>query len=216
MKITILTIFPAYFEAILSTSILKRAIQSQKLTVEIVNIRDFTQDKHHTTDDRPFGGGPGMIMMIEPIDLALKSLKVHKGNPQKPIILLSARGRQFNQTIARDLSQVQELVLICGHYGDVDGRVAQNLVDDEISLGDFVLTGGEPAAACIVDSVSRLIPGVLGNDESLAVETHDSPGFKSALQYTRPADYLGMKVPDVLLSGHAGKIAEWRKNQESK
>lgn len=212
MQINFLTIFPEYFSNILDSSILKRAQQKQLVKYQVINLRDFAQDKHHTTDDRPFGGGPGMVMMIEPIDLALHSLNQKKGTKNKKIILTSAKGRLFTQASARQWSKLAELTIICGHYEGVDERVAKYLVDAEVRIGDYVLTGGEPAAAVMTDAVVRLLPGVLGNDESGQDESHRTKGLAGPEQYTRPANYRGWSVPDVLLSGDPKKISAY-KNQ---
>ena len=213
MTINILTLFPEFFHSGLKTSIIGKAIDKGLFSVNLVNIRDFATDKHKTTDDRPFGGGPGMVLKIEPIDKALETLGVKKGQAGKLILLLSARGKQFNQAMAKDLSKLDELTLICGHYGDVDGRVATHLVDGQVSLGEFVLTGGEPAALVMVDAVGRLLPGVLGNESSLEGETHSEPGLVSAPAYTRPAEYKGWRVPEVLLSGDHAKIKRWKEEK---
>ncbi|HNV45355.1 tRNA (guanosine(37)-N1)-methyltransferase TrmD [Candidatus Woesebacteria bacterium] len=212
MQINFLTIFPEYFSNILDSSILKRAQQKQLVKYQVINLRDFAQDKHHTTDDRPFGGGPGMVMMIEPIDLALHSLNQKKGTKNKKIILTSAKGRLFTQASARQWSKLAELTIICGHYEGVDERVAKYLVDAEVRIGDYVLTGGEPAAAVMTDAVVRLLPGVLGNDESGQDESHRTKGLAGPEQYTRPANYRGWSVPEVLLSGDPKKISAY-KNQ---
>ncbi len=211
MNINILTLFPDFFEGALGTSILSKAIAKGKVKINLVNIRDFAVDKHKTTDDRPFGGGPGMIMKVEPIDKALESLGVQKGQKDKLILLLSAKGKQFNQQWANQLATLDELTLICGHYGDVDQRVADYLVDGEISIGEFILTGGEPGALVIVDAVTRLLSGVLGNESSLKGETHSEPGLVAPPAYTRPANYKGWQVPEVLLSGNHKEIEEFRK-----
>lgn len=216
MKITILTLFPEYFDSILGTSMIKRAQEKGSVDFQIVNIRDFAQDKHKLTDDRPFGGGPGMVMLVEPIDLALQSLGVQKNTSNKKIILTSAKGKKFDQSVAREYANLEELVLICGHYEGVDERVAQNYIDEEVRIGDYVLTGGEPAVAVMLDAVTRLLPGVLGNEESNLDESHSVPGKLGYPAYSRPADYKGMQVPGVLLSGDHQKIAEWRKGQEKK
>lgn len=213
MQVNILTIFPEYFTSPLQTSIVKRAQVKDAINVNLVNIRDFASDKHHTTDDRPFGGGPGMVMRIEPIDAALKSLKLRKSRLAKSdsrIVLLSARGQQFTQQKAREYGQLQQLTIICGHYADVDQRVADHLVDEQLSIGEYILTGGEPAALVLVDAVTRMLPGVLGNEQSVIGETHDAPGFHSPPQYTRPAVYNGWKVPEELLSGDPKKIKQWQ------
>lgn len=211
MIINFLTIFPDYFSSVLSSSILKRAKEKKMVDYQVINLRDFAQDKHQTTDDRPFGGGPGMVMMIEPIDLALKSLKQRKGSDNKKIILTSAKGALFNQQKAKNWSELDELTIICGHYEGVDERVAQYLVDEEIRIGNYVLTGGEPAAAVMTDAVVRLLPGVLGNEQSNLDESHSQPGLAGESQYTRPAKYKNWDVPEVLLSGDPKKINAYKK-----
>lgn len=222
MKITILTLFPEYFESILKSSIIAKAQEKKLVEFQIINIRDFAQDKHQITDDRPFGGGAGMVMKVEPIDLALQSLGIKKysskdtsqsASSQRKVILTSAKGSLFTQTTAREYSDYDELVLICGHYEGVDERVAENLIDEEVRIGDYVLTGGESAAAVILDAVTRLVPGVLGNEESIVAESHDVPGELGYPVYTRPAVYNTWEVPEVLLSGDHQKIAQWRKNR---
>ena len=212
MKINILTIFPEYFEETLNSSILGRAVKNNLIGYQILNLRDFTTDKHQTTDQRPFGGGPGMVMMIEPIDKALASLGVKKGQKNKLIILTSAKGDLFKQETARDWSQLEELTIICGHYEGVDERVAKNLVDLEVRIGDYVMTGGEPAALVMADAVTRLVPAVLGNEDSNQNESHSIPGKMGHPQYTKPVDYKGWKVPEVLRSGNHQLIEEWRKS----
>lgn len=212
MQINFLTIFPEYFTNVLNISILKRAREKKLVNYQVINLRDFAQDKHQTTDDRPFGGGPGMVMMIEPIDLALHSLKQKKGSLDKKIILTSAKGSLFTQKTALDLTQLQELTIICGHYEGVDERVAKYLVDEEVRIGNYVLSGGEPAAAVMSDAVVRLIPGVLGNQDSNIDESHAKSGLAGPEQYTRPAQYLDWSVPELLLSGDPKKI-EVFKNQ---
>jgi tRNA (guanine37-N1)-methyltransferase len=216
MKISILTLFPEFFSSVLNESILKRAQAKNLVEFQVINIRDFATDKHQVTDDRPYGGGAGMVMKIEPIDKALQSLGVAKGNPETKIILTSAKGQAFTQQKAADYSQLKHLVIICGHYEGVDERVAENLVDEEVRIGDYVLTGGEPAAAVMTDAVTRLIPGVLGNEESNQDESHSEHGKLAHPQYTRPEEYQGWKVPEILLSGHEAKITEWRKSLEKK
>ena len=211
MIINFLTIFPDYFTSVLSSSILKRAKEKEAVNYRVINLRDFAQDKHQTTDDRPFGGGPGMVMMIEPIDLALKSLKQIKGSDNKKIILTSAKGALFNQQKAKNWSELDELTIICGHYEGVDERVAQYLVDEEVRIGNYVLTGGEPAAAVMTDAVVRLLPGVLGNEQSNVDESHSQPGLAGESQYTRPAKYKNWDVPEVLLSGDPKKIKTYKK-----
>ena len=213
MQVVAFTLFPNYFDSVLGTSILARAIRNKHIAVEIVNLRDFTTDKHKTTDDRPYGGGAGMVMKVEPIDLALQKHGFKKGTAKEIIVLTSAKGEVFNQQKAREWHQLDRLAIICGHYEGVDERVAQHLVDEEIRIGDYVLTGGEPAAAVMVDAVARLIPGVLGNESSTADESHEIPGKLGHPQYTRPADYQGWQVPEELLTGDHKKIEEWRKNE---
>lgn len=195
-----------------SVSILKRAQMEHKVNFEIIDIREFATDKHHQTDSRPFGGGAGMVMLVEPIDLALQSATASPAN--RKVLLTSAKGKMFNQDLAKEYSQLEELVIICGHYEGVDERVAEHLADEEIRIGDYVLTGGEPAAAVIADSVARLLPGVLGNETSLEDESHAVPGELGYPQYTRPQDYKGWKVPEVLTSGHHEEIQKWRQSQE--
>jgi tRNA (guanine37-N1)-methyltransferase len=211
MIINFLTIFPDYFTSVLSSSILKRASEKKIVNYRVINLRSFAQDKHQSTDDRPFGGGPGMVMMIEPIDLALKSLKQKKGSDNKKIILTSAKGTLFDQEKAKDWGNLEELSIICGHYEGVDERVAQYLVDEEVRIGNYVLTGGEPAAAVMSDAVVRLLPGVLGNDQSNLDESHSQPGLAGESQYTRPAKYKNWDVPEVLLSGDPKKIKAYKK-----
>lgn len=213
LKINILTLFPEFFSSPLQTSMLKIAQTQQKIEFKLINIRDFAQDKHQITDEPPYGGGAGMIMKIEPIALALQSLKLEKNQLDKLILLTSAKGQLFTQALATEYSQLTELTLICGHYQDVDQRVADYLVDGEISIGNYILTGGEPATLVIADVVTRLIPGVLGNQASLANESHSQTQIKSAPQYTRPENYQGWTVPSVLLSGDHQKIEQWRKKK---
>lgn len=215
MQVTILTLFPEYFVGPIGTSIMSRAQNKGLVDFKIVNIRDFATDKHHTTDDRPFGGGAGMVMKIEPIDRALQSLNLDggKGKTDSRVVLTSAKGKAFNQAKAEEYSQLDNLVIICGHYGGVDERVVENLVDEEVRVGDFVLTGGEAAASVIFDAVVRLLPGVLGNPESLSGESHQQPGVFTYPQYTRPENYKGWGVPQVLLGGNHKEIEKWREEQ---
>ena len=217
MIIDILTLFPAMFTNVLGESIIKRARAKGHLTVRVHDLRKWTQDVHRTADDKPFGGGPGMVMKVEPIYSALEEIGVPgqgKGrgarvNGQKTLtILLTPQGKPFKQAIARKLAGYKRLVLICGHYEGVDERV-RALVDDEISIGDYILTCGEIPAMVMVDAVTRLLPGVLGHNESAKDESFEN-GLLEYPQYTRPADYQGMKVPEILLSGDHKKIASWR------
>lgn len=215
MRFNILTLFPEFFVSPFGESILKRAQQKDgsgktPLEINIVNIRDFTTDKHHVTDDHPYGGGAGMVMKIEPIDRALESLPVTKNKIHSKVILTSAKGKLFNQQVAKEYSQLEEITIICGHYEGVDERVAEHLVDEEVRIGDFVMTGGEPAAIVMVDAITRLLPNVLGNELSIVHESHSEPGYFEHAQYTRPEEYKGWKVPEVLLSGHHAEIEKWR------
>jgi tRNA (guanine37-N1)-methyltransferase len=207
MRIDVVTLFPEMF-APLEHSILGRAIEQGRLTVNYVNPRDFTSDRHRTVDDYPYGGGPGMVMKPEPIFLAVESV----AQPGTEVILLSPAGRVFTQATAAELSRHNHLLLICGHYEGVDERVVTHLVTDEISIGDYVLTGGELAAMVVIDAVARLLPGVLGHAESAGDESH-SHGLLEYPQYTRPPEFRGLSVPQQLLSGHHAEIAKWRRRQ---
>jgi len=216
MTINILTLFPHYFDSVLNESIVKRAQQNNLVTVNIIDIRQYAQDKHKTTDDRPFGGGPGMVMKVEPIFLALESLGLKKGQENGQIILTSAKGQSFDQSWAKKLAKLEAVTVICGHYEGVDERVAENLVDMEMRIGDYVLSGGEPAANVILDAIIRLMPGALGNENSNKNESHDQTGDLAYPQYTRPESFNNWPVPDVLLSGDHTKIANWRDQQRKK
>jgi tRNA (guanine37-N1)-methyltransferase len=216
MTIDILTLFPEYFDSVLTTSMIGRAVRNEHTQVSVHSLRPFGLGKHQMTDDRPFGGGAGMVLLVEPIDAALQSLGYAKGTKNELIALTSAQGEMFTQTTARTWSQLERLCLICGHYEGVDERVAQHLIDTEIRIGDYVLTGGEPAAAVILDAVTRLQPGVLGNNESLQGESHDVPGELGYPTYSRPAEYKGWTVPSILLSGNHAEIAQWRQTQRKK
>ncbi len=205
MTINLLTIFPEYFETPLMSSIIGKALTSGLVEINVINIRDFAQDKHRVTDDRPYGGGAGMVMKVEPIDLALRSLT----EPGR-ILLTAAKGAMFNQAKALELAKLSSITIICGHYEGVDERVAQHLIDEEVRVGDYVLTGGEPAALVVLDAVIRLLPGVLGNEASLSGESHEEPGKLAAPVYTRPEEYRGWRVPEVLLGGHHQQIKSWQ------
>ena len=210
MKIDVLTLFPAMFAGPLDESIVKRARDSGRLDLKIHNLRDWTHDRHKTVDDRPFGGGPGMLLKPEPLFEAIESLKREKTR----VILLSPAGRQFNQAIARELAQAEDLLLITGHYEGFDERVREGLADDELSIGDYVLTNGALPAMVVIDAVTRLLPGALGDDESSRDESFSAgrPGLEYP-QYTRPADFRGVKVPDILMSGNHAEIEKWRREQ---
>lgn len=212
MKIDIITLFPEMFEVPLGTSMMKKARDIGVVEINIHNLRDWTKDKRKTVDGRPFGGGPGMILRVDILDSALSDLK----DKNCKIILLSAKGEKYNQQKAQKLSKQKHLILICGHYEDVDHRVSQHLVDEEISIGDFVLTGGEIPAMTVVDSVVRLLPDVLGADEGLQAESHSTPGYIEYPQYTRPENYKGWKVPEVLLSGNHAEITKWKEKKSLK
>lgn len=215
MQITFLTLFPEMFTSPLTSSILRRAQEKEKVEFNLINIRDFTSDKHKTVDAPPYGGGPGMVMMVEPIHKALQKIQYSINNNQqkRKTILLSAKGKLFTQELARDYAKLDQLILICGHYEGVDERVTQHLVDEEVRIGDYVLTGGELPAMVIADAVTRLLPGVLGDDMSNVNESHSLRGVLEHPQYTRPANYRGWEVPEVLQSGDHGKIASWRASE---
>jgi tRNA (guanine37-N1)-methyltransferase len=208
MKIQVLTLFPGMFAGPLDESIIKRAREASLLDLQIHNLRDYAHDRHRTVDDRPFGGGPGMLLKPEPIFEAVEKL----AGEQTRVILLSPDGRPFNQAIARELAQLPDLLLVSGHYEGFDERVREHLADDEISIGDYVLTNGSLPAMVVVDAVTRLLPGALGDDESSHEESFNH-GLLEYPQYTRPAEFRGMKVPDVLLSGNHAQIAKWRAEQ---
>jgi tRNA (guanine37-N1)-methyltransferase len=210
MKIDIITCLPSLLESTFSDSILKRAIGKGLVQVNIHNLRDYATDKHQRTDDYSFGGGAGMVMLIEPIDRCISTLK--EKTAYDDIIYMSPDGERFNQLIANELSLKDNLILLCGHYKGVDERVREHLITREISLGDYVLSGGELAAAVISDAVIRLLPGAL-NDETSALSDSFQDGLVSAPVYTRPANYRGWEVPSVLLSGHQAKIENWRQEQ---
>jgi tRNA (guanine37-N1)-methyltransferase len=225
MKIDILTLFPEICRAPLSESMMKRAQENKIVDLRIHNLRDWTTDKHHVVDDAPFGGGQGMVMKPEPIFAAVEELKQKTPNAQrstsnvelqKPkVILMSPAGRRFDQQLATDLSKESHLIVICGHYEGVDQRVIDHLVDLEISIGDYVLTNGAIAAVVLVDAIVRLLPGVLGHEYS-AIDDSFSTGLLEGPQYTRPAEFRGWKIPEVLLSGNHAGIAKWRKEQALK
>jgi tRNA (guanine37-N1)-methyltransferase len=237
LKFDIITIFPHIFDSYFSESIVARAQKKRLIEIGIHDLRQWTEDKHKTVDDNPYGGGPGMIFKVEPIFKAVMALKKFqilnpksqinskfKKNPKKRIILFSAKGKQFTQADARRLAKYRHLILICGRYEGVDERVAQHIADEEVSVGNFVLTGGEIPAMILVDAVARLIPGVLGKKESLAEESFskaisvkcpEANNYLEYPQYTRPENFKGWKAPAVLLSGDHEKIKEWRKKKSS-
>lgn len=210
IRFDILSIFPEMFQTPFGCSLIKKALDKQLIAINIHDIRTFATDKHRMTDDYPFGGGGGMVMKVEPIARALDAV-VRK--PDKAlVILLTPQGEPFKQTIAEELSLHEQIILICGHYEGVDERIREHLVDREISIGDYVLTGGELPAMIIVDAVSRLVPDVLGNRDSALFDSH-STGLLEGPHYTRPQEYRNWKVPDVILSGDHKKIDEWRRRK---
>jgi tRNA (guanine37-N1)-methyltransferase len=218
MRIDFFTLFPEMFVGPLSSSIMERAVAQGLVNFNIYNIRDYAHDKHHTTDDYAYGGGAGMVMKPEPIFEAVETVRSRaKGMHDKAlsIILLTPQGRLFSQRVASGLAKYEWLMFICGHYEGVDERIHEHLVNDQISIGDYVLTGGELAAMVIADAVVRLLPGVLGSGQSLINESHTG-GLLEYPQYTRPEEYRGLKVPEVLLSGHHAEIAKWRHEQALK
>ena len=214
MRFDILTLFPGMFRGVFDESIIRRAREAGLVSIHIHNIRDYATGRHKVTDDYPYGGGGGMIMKPEPIFRAVESiLGLEEGEkPEVPVILLTPQGRLFTQEVAKELARHHRIVLICGHYEGVDERVRLYLANDEISIGDYVLTGGEIPAMVIVDAVTRLIPGVLG-DPTAVFEESFSDGLLEYPQYTRPAEFRGYRVPEVLLSGNHAAIARWRREQ---
>ncbi len=210
MKIDILTLFPEMFCDTLKCGILGKAIEKGVVSINLINIRDFSRDKHKRVDDYPYGGGAGMVMTAEPLYHAINASK--KGNPGARIILTSPRGKPFVQSKAVSLSKREHLIIICGRYEGVDQRIIDNMVHEEISIGDYVLTGGEIPALVIVDTVTRLLPGAIGSPESLKEESF-TEGLLEYPQYTRPAEFMGMKVPEVLLTGNHKNIEKWRKKK---
>ncbi|HXG23425.1 MAG TPA: tRNA (guanosine(37)-N1)-methyltransferase TrmD, partial [Chthonomonadales bacterium] len=208
MRIDVITIFPEMIEAVIGCSILRRAREVGIVDIRAVNLRDFAPGRHHTTDDTPYGGGGGMIMMVEPIARALDALRPAEGAAR--VILTDPQGERFDQAKARELAQEQHLILLCGHYEGVDERVRQHLVTDEISIGDYVLTGGELPALVIIDAVVRLLPGVLGDAEAAQKDSF-SEGLLDYPHYTRPRSFRGWEVPEILFSGHHARIRRWRR-----
>ncbi len=212
MHFDLITIFPQMMQAAVNESILKRAQESGKVKIVVHNLRDYTLDKHKKVDDKPFGGGPGMLMSAQPIVDAVKKIK---GRRKAKVILTCPTGKRFDQRLAKTFAKEKNLIIICGHYEGVDERVRQMVVDESVSIGDYVLTGGELPALVMVDCIARLVPGVLGKEASLHCESFDD-NLLEYPQYTRPADFEGLKVPDVLLSGNHADIDKWRKQQAVK
>jgi tRNA (guanine37-N1)-methyltransferase len=215
MVFHILTIFPDFFQGPLQYGVVAKAAEAGLIQIHIHDLRTWTHDRHRTVDDRPFGGGEGMLLKPAPVFEAIESIwperQTNKGLANQRLILLSAQGKRFNQETARRLAQYEELFLICGRYEGVDERVAEHLADEELSIGDFVLSGGELGAALVLDCVARLLPGVLGNEDSALQESFSEPGLLDCPQYTRPAEFRGWKVPEVLLSGNHEEIRNWRR-----
>lgn len=212
MRIDILTLFPAMFEGPFSESILKRSIEQGILEIHLTNFRNFAYDKHRQVDDSPFGGGSGMVLKPEPLFRAVQHVKTQSAAQKKRVVLLSPNGVTFTQNKAKELAEYEQLILICGHYEGFDARIEKNLADEAVSIGDYVLTGGELPAMVMVDTIARMLPGVLGSAESAVTDSF----YESILefpQYTRPRSFLGMDVPEVLFSGDHAKIASWRKQQ---
>jgi tRNA (guanine37-N1)-methyltransferase len=217
VRVDILTLFPEICRAPLGESIIKRAQESGALDLRIHNIRDWTTDKHHVVDDAPFGGGQGMVMKPDPIFAAVEELRSEKQTSsaqlrEPKVILTSPAGRRFDQRMAQEFARESDLIVICGHYEGVDHRVVEHLVDAEVSVGDYVLTNGAIAAAVLVDAVVRLVPGVLGHERSAGDDSF-ATGLLEAPQYTRPAEFRGWQIPDVLLSGNHAQIAAWRQEE---
>ncbi|HBP00614.1 MAG TPA: tRNA (guanosine(37)-N1)-methyltransferase TrmD [Candidatus Moranbacteria bacterium] len=233
-KFDIITIFPDIFDSYFNESIIKRAKEGGFIEIQTHNLRDYSTNKHRNVDDTPYGGGAGMVMQVEPIWNCIQSLKsqfpisndqisiesekpkTENLEPKTRIILFSAKGKRFTQDDAKRLAEYDKLVMVCGRYEGVDERVAENIVDEELSIGDYVLTGGEIPAMVVVDSVTRLIPGVLGNVDSATVESHSEEGYLEYPQYTKPEDFQGWEVPKVLLSGNHAEIEKWRKEKSRK
>ena len=215
MRISILTIFPDMFPAPFAEGMIRAAREKGRLSVDLLNLREFTDDPHRTTDDYPFGGGVGMVMKVEPIQRALASLGLGERGTHPAgtrVALFSPQGRRFTQDVAIEYAALEHVVLLCGRYKGVDERVSQHLVDEELSIGDFVLSGGEPAALCVVDAVARLQPGVVGTFDSVESDSFHS-GLLDCTYYTRPAEFDGWGIPEVLLSGHHGQIARHRREE---
>lgn len=211
LQIDVLTLFPKMFKGVLDESIIKRAQKKRLVKITVHNLRDWSKDRHKKVDDKPYGGGPGMILCCQPIFDAVRDLKTKTAK----IILLSPKGKRFNQRFANRLAKQKRLILICGHYEGIDERVRKALATDEISIGDYVLTGGEIPAMAIIDAVARLIPGVLGNKDSTRLESFQQ-GLLEYPQYTRPRIYRGLEVPEILLTGDHKKIEEWHLNLRRK
>jgi tRNA (guanine37-N1)-methyltransferase len=213
-QVDIITIFPEVCSPYLEASILGRAQKKKLLGLRVHNLRDFSKDKHHNVDDTPYGGGPGMVMQIEPFDRALKKIKKKRKKEKTRVILTSASGKRFTQKDAKRLAKYDQVIFLCGRYEGVDARVEKHLADESLSIGDYVLTGGELPALVMSDAIARMVPGVLGKAESLETESHTVEGVLEYPQYTKPEKYGRWKVPEVLLSGDHKKIKEWREKNK--
>lgn len=211
MRFDIITIFPKIFDSYFGESIVKRAKEKGIVEINVHNLRDYSTNKHHNVDDTPYGGGAGMVMQVEPIYRAVADIQ--KANLKSRTILFSAKGKRFKQKDAARLVEYDQLIFVCGRYEGVDERVAEFVVDEEISIGDFVLTGGEIPAMLVIDGVTRLLPNVLGNDQSAIIESHSEEGYLEFPQYTKPEKFAGWEVPKVLLSGNHSEIERWRKKK---
>ena len=211
MRIDVLTLFPETFAGPLEASILGRALRDGIAEVHLHNIRDYARDRHQVVDDYAYGGGPGMLMKPEPLAASIEAVRA-MAEPQGRVVLMTPQGRLLSQAVVDELAAEERLILLCGHYEGIDERIREGFVDDEVSIGDYVVSGGEVAALVVIDAVVRRQPGTLGSAESLLEESH-SDGLLEYPQYTRPADFRGSKVPDILLSGHHGEIARWRRQQ---
>jgi len=209
MRISLLTIHPQIFSGFLTEGLIGKAIQKNKIQFQVVDLRDYSDAPHHRVDDKPYGGGPGMVLKPEPIVRALRALPSEKSEKRR-VILMAAKGRPFSQKKARSLSKFDHLVFICGRYEGIDERVIEHFADEELRIGDYVLMGGEVAAEVVIEACVRLVPGVIGNPDSLIEESFSLQKEREYAQYTRPADFEGIKVPEVLIEGHHKKIQDWR------
>jgi len=212
-RFDLITIFPAIFDSYFGESILKRAQEKGAIEIAVHNLRDYSTNKHHNVDDTPYGGGAGMVMQVEPIFHCVNTIKKQENSQ---IILFSAKGKRYTQEDAKRLLQYNQLIFICGRYEGVDERVAEHVADEELSIGDFVLTGGEIPAMAVIDSIARLLPGVLGNDQSAEIESHSEEGYLEYPQYSKPEEFEGWKVPKVLLGGNHAEIEKWRKSKSKR
>lgn len=210
MHFDILTTVPGMIEPVVSESIIGRAMAKGLVQIEAVDLRDYAHDRHHTTDDAPYGGGPGMVIKCEPVFEAVEDMLAKSSGPKPRVLMMTPQGRRFDQAMAEELAREHHIILLCGRYEGFDERIREHLVDDEVSIGDFVITGGELAAMVITDAVCRLLPGVLGDDQSSHAESF-STGLLEYPQYTRPAEFRNWKVPEILLSGNHAQIEQWRR-----